>query len=190
MARLKSLDEKIRIDLKEGDHFRVGRSTSCDVVIDHLSVSSIHAVILLKNHMLKITDLGSTNGTRVNYAQIDESRYVLDGDIVEFGNLTFTVEGGDLVEPTPGDTGAHTLRNLDIQTDLESVDDTQRSISVPVDSMEEDDPHTGSYGEGDEAVSRELDPRGNRSGFLVAFGLLILGGLLILAYVWTYSPPT
>ena len=45
---------------------RIGRGTEADVRIDALGVSRLHAVLKLEGRKLTLTDLGSTNGTRVD----------------------------------------------------------------------------------------------------------------------------
>jgi DNA-binding NtrC family response regulator len=44
----------------------IGRSPSAEVQIDHRSVSRQHAVLTVVDGKLKISDLGSQNGTHVN----------------------------------------------------------------------------------------------------------------------------
>jgi len=184
MAHLKSLDDKILIPLVENVPLNLGRNPQCEVVIDDLSISSIHARLSLRNRMLKLTDLESTNGTRVNYAGIREPRYLMDGDVVEFGSLTFVVHGPELCEPDATEDNAKSLRDIGIQTSLHPVDETLRDIHVPEDLAS---------GEGgvrtEEAIDPESPSRGNPAGFAVALGLLLLGGILLLAYLWTRVPP-
>lgn len=116
MALLRSLDDQIRISIKEGDTFMVGRIPECEVVLEDGSVSSQHARVQLKKQVLHVQDLGSTNGTRVNYAQVDAPTLLLDGDIIEFGNVTFTVDAPELCSPE--DIGEVTV---DAVTKLERV---------------------------------------------------------------------
>jgi hypothetical protein len=48
------------------DGTRIGRTADATIYLDHPSVSRHHAVFLLQDDTLAITDLGSTNGTVVN----------------------------------------------------------------------------------------------------------------------------
>ncbi|MFT7463568.1 MAG: pSer/pThr/pTyr-binding forkhead associated (FHA) protein [Pseudohongiellaceae bacterium] len=50
----------------------LGRSHRCDVVIDHASISSRHAEISHSNGRWMVADLGSTNGTRLGLARLQE----------------------------------------------------------------------------------------------------------------------
>ena len=64
----------------------VGRDASNDIVLDDGSVSGSHAKIKLEGDDFFVFDLASTNGTRVNGA--DVVRHNLeDGEVVEFGKL-------------------------------------------------------------------------------------------------------
>ncbi len=185
MAHLKSLDDKILIPLVEGVPLQVGRSPRCEVVIDDLSISSVHARLSLRGGKLKLTDLESTNGTRVNYAGIREPRFLMDGDVVEFGSFTFVVHGSELSIPSPEDANAQSMRDIEVHTTLEPVDETLRDIAVPSDALEEGPSPTRNR-----VSDIETHPsRGNPAGFAVALGLLVLGGLLLLAYLWTRVPP-
>ena len=72
----------------------VGRTETNDVVIPHLAVSKHHAFFRRDQeaHRFTITDTGSTNGTKLNGQVIParEPRYIGDGDLVAFGDVTFT----------------------------------------------------------------------------------------------------
>jgi pSer/pThr/pTyr-binding forkhead associated (FHA) protein len=184
MAHLKSLDEKILIRLVENVPLQIGRSPRCEVPIDDLSISSIHARLSLRNNMLKLTDLESTNGTRVNYAAIRDPRYLMDGDVVEFGSLTFVVYGHELREPNQDEVNAQSMRDIPVQTTLEAVEDTLRDIQVPEEEL------AAVNGAGDPGESSGPAPsvRGNPAGFALAMLFLVLGGALLLAYLWTRTP--
>jgi DNA-binding winged helix-turn-helix (wHTH) protein len=55
--------------LAEGDH-TLGRGDECQVIIDAVTVSRVHARIRICGGAASIEDLGSTNGTGVNGVQI------------------------------------------------------------------------------------------------------------------------
>jgi len=63
----------------------IGRSRSCDLVIANDLVSSDHARLEEDRGQLKVTDLGSTNGTFVNGRRLDGSTIVTSGDDIRFG---------------------------------------------------------------------------------------------------------
>lgn len=63
------------IQLKPGINF-VGRGVSNDVRLDDLSISGSHCQFLVDGGGVTIKDMGSTNGTFLNQARIQESRLV------------------------------------------------------------------------------------------------------------------
>ncbi len=69
-----------------GETVTIGRSGSCDIVIEDPGVSRRHAEIARDGGRFYVTDLGSTNGTYVNGRKV--SRQLLaDGDLVSFGKV-------------------------------------------------------------------------------------------------------
>ncbi|MDZ4405838.1 FHA domain-containing protein [Prosthecobacter sp.] len=72
-------------DLKH-DATTIGRHPQSIVMLTHNSVSGHHAVIRKHGSKFDIQDLSSSNGTRVNGAQIEEAS-LNDGDRVGFGDV-------------------------------------------------------------------------------------------------------
>jgi hypothetical protein len=70
----------------------LGRSRECDVVVHDANVSRRHAELRLAAGGWVITDLGSTNGTRVNGRQIRGSETLRAGDEIELGGSVMTFE--------------------------------------------------------------------------------------------------
>lgn len=71
----------------------IGRAADNVLAIDDPRVSRHHARVAARGRALVLTDLGSTNGTRVNGVTIRE--VVLgDGDRIEIGDTTLRVRGG------------------------------------------------------------------------------------------------
>ncbi|MEO1322538.1 MAG: FHA domain-containing protein [Pseudomonadota bacterium] len=71
----------------------IGRSREdADAVIDRDDVSRRHARFEVENDVVRLTDLGSTNKTRVNGGVLDQgvSRQIYEGDRIEFGVNAFT----------------------------------------------------------------------------------------------------
>lgn len=65
------------------DTFSIGRSSSNDVVINNMGVSSFHAVISKKNGLYYIEDLNSSNGTYLNSQKISSTeRFNLEDSLV------------------------------------------------------------------------------------------------------------
>ena len=74
----------------------IGRSSSCDVRVDHTSVSRKHAVLHL-GAVPRIEDAGSANGTRVAGKPLTSGVPVpiAPGEVVEVGNVVIVLQGGD-----------------------------------------------------------------------------------------------
>jgi DNA-binding NtrC family response regulator len=74
----------------------IGRSSGCDVRIDHASVSRKHAVLHL-GAAPKIEDAGSANGTRVGGRTLASGMptAIAPGEVVEVGTVVLVIQGGD-----------------------------------------------------------------------------------------------
>ena len=74
----------------------IGRSTSCDIRIDHASVSRKHAILHLGS-IPKVEDAGSQNGTRVagRSAASGAPIPVAPGEVIEVGQVVLVIQGGD-----------------------------------------------------------------------------------------------
>jgi hypothetical protein len=72
----------------------LGRSRQCDVVLDDANVSRQHAEIRPRGGSWVLTDLGSTNGSRLNGRPVEGPEVVRSGDEIELGAtaLRFEVE--------------------------------------------------------------------------------------------------
>ena len=75
----------------------VGRSSKSDIQIDQESVSRAHSKIVNSGRVIRIRDLGSTNGTYVNDELIDE-RALEDGDFIKIGRTIFKFLSGGNIE--------------------------------------------------------------------------------------------
>jgi hypothetical protein len=71
---------------------RVGRAEDLDVWVNHRSISREHAEIVREGDRLKLRDLKSANGVRVNGREIRDA-YLSPGDRVELGQVTFRFVG-------------------------------------------------------------------------------------------------
>jgi pSer/pThr/pTyr-binding forkhead associated (FHA) protein len=65
----------------------IGREQGNDLVVDEDTVSSHHARLVSRDGGWWIEDLGSTNGTTVNDAQVDGTRVLRTGDIIQMGRV-------------------------------------------------------------------------------------------------------
>jgi hypothetical protein len=74
-----------------GAPVRIGRASECELVLKDSRVSRRHARLHARDGVLVLTDLGSTNGTRVNGHRITE--VVLGaGDRISVGDTSVVVE--------------------------------------------------------------------------------------------------
>ncbi len=84
--------------LPDGSHFplgdgpvTLGRLVECDLVLNDPNVSRRHAELRRTTDGVVITDLGSTNGTRVNGVPVREQQLV-SGDEITVGSTTLVFE--------------------------------------------------------------------------------------------------
>jgi hypothetical protein len=85
-----------------GTRFTIGRDEACDLLIEDLTVSRLHATLSRDVSGWMLADAGSTNGTRLNGWRVREPVRVREGDRVTFGSATFVMCEGQ----PPG--GQHT----------------------------------------------------------------------------------
>ena len=103
--RLQHLPEIDRTSLGTG-HFRVdargigdiadqpvviGRLAECTIPINDPSASRRHAQISVENGAVFVTDLNSTNGTKVNGRRVERQR-LATGDLITIGTTSFRFE--------------------------------------------------------------------------------------------------
>lgn len=70
----------------------MGRSRQSDVVIDDPNVSRQHAEIRPRGGSWVLTDLGSTNGSRLNGHAVEGSEVIRAGDEIELGSTSMRFE--------------------------------------------------------------------------------------------------
>ena len=70
----------------------IGRSSDCDIAFDDSNVSRRHAEITFLADTHTVTDLASTNGTKVNGVTITAPRTLRHGDIISVGTYTVRYE--------------------------------------------------------------------------------------------------
>jgi hypothetical protein len=71
--------------------FTIGRDRGCDLAIDDLTVSRVHARLQRADGGWRLFDLGSTNGTRVNGWRVRGGVEVRAGDLVRFGDAEYAL---------------------------------------------------------------------------------------------------
>ena len=78
-------EERYALDI---DAVTIGRNDSNAIVIDEDSMSGDHAALNLRaGGNYELSDLDSTNGTRLNGEKISEPVLLKDGDKIRFGNV-------------------------------------------------------------------------------------------------------
>jgi Domain of unknown function (DUF1707)/Inner membrane component of T3SS, cytoplasmic domain len=71
--------------------FTIGRAMACDFTLADLSVSRWHARLYRQDDQWLLSDLGSTNGTRLNGWRVTTGVPVKPGDHVSFGSVSFVI---------------------------------------------------------------------------------------------------
>jgi pSer/pThr/pTyr-binding forkhead associated (FHA) protein len=85
-----------------GERFTIGRDAICDLAIADMTVSRQHAQLERTPDGWMLSDLESTNGTRVNGWRVRGQVPVKVGDLVSFGSLEVILARADDAEPPPG----------------------------------------------------------------------------------------
>lgn len=85
----------------EDRQFTIGRAPSCDFTVADLSVSRWHARLQREEDSWLLSDLGSTNGTRLNGWRVTQSVQVQAGDEVSFGTVTFIITDRPVAKDRP-----------------------------------------------------------------------------------------
>ena len=117
----------------------IGRDEAADIRLDHPTVSRRHAALIFDGDIIRLKDLGSTNGTFLEGEPVGaQSVPVRDGQRIDIGPLAFMVSGGTL-QPIVQKAGRPLLvtQNLtyivaDRKTgkDLKLLDDVSLSIDT------------------------------------------------------------
>ncbi|HET9387438.1 MAG TPA: FHA domain-containing protein, partial [Gemmatimonadales bacterium] len=98
MYKLLSTSGEQAIDLQLGRKLVVGRAVTSDVPIYDPTISRRHAEIVLTTSGVRVTDLGSSNGTFLNGAKITDAEATAN-DVVTFGKVAFRVK--EVTAPLP-----------------------------------------------------------------------------------------
>ncbi len=93
-------DPAIKWTLRDGT-MTVGRASSCDIAVQHPSVSRVHARLTVGATGCRVSDLTSSNGTFVNGIRITGDADVRDGDAIAFGEVNIRVTAPPPPKPAP-----------------------------------------------------------------------------------------
>lgn len=187
MVILKSINGQIEITIQEGQNLLLGRLLKCDIALEDPSISSQHARLKLNEDHLRVVDMGSTNGTRLNYQLLTEPAYLQDGDTIEFGNVTFVVDGPGLSAPAEPNPSAQTLGSLEPIEASQNIEDTM--LNLELSSRELDEANQNPAAPESVLVTETADPeQPMRLAFYLALLLILVSGILILAHLWNLPP--
>ncbi len=70
----------------------IGRSSYCSLVLDHETLSRVHASLRVVADGIELSDLGSSNGTFVGGVAITGPTRVRPGDDIRLGNVKVWIE--------------------------------------------------------------------------------------------------
>ncbi len=78
----------------------IGRHPNCDLVLDGPAVSRVHGRVLFESGQCFFTDLGSTDGSRLNNeeTQVNQSYEIAPDDVIRIGEFALIVEA---LKPIP-----------------------------------------------------------------------------------------
>lgn len=111
-------------------YYLFGKSSVCDYVLEHPSVSSVHAALIFnKEHAcFVLLDLGSTNGTRLQGKRVEARKPVpiAVGSILQFGYSTRTYE----VRAGPATT-VKRGREEEVEKEVESITTARAAAEAP-----------------------------------------------------------
>lgn len=81
----------------------IGRSTSCDIVLNYQTVSRFHSVISRRRNAWIIFDTGSKAGIVLNGKRINKKANLSDSDRVGFGEMTYIFSAPDFGDNRKGE---------------------------------------------------------------------------------------
>ncbi len=87
-------------DLGMRDGMTIGRDETCDVRVDDVKISRVHAVVRVSWKGATIEDTGSRNGVDVNGAQVSRAP-IHRGDVIRLGETLLMVHSGPLEMEDP-----------------------------------------------------------------------------------------
>lgn len=183
----------------------VGRHQDADLLLQAAEISRRHAALLLKDQLLWVQDLNSSNGTFVNDIRIEQEKQLHDGDIVQFASFKFSVlapaqENLDLpeIEAEPVQTAVPTqdLSDLGMPSLAERAAETEvrrdgmpQNVSIPKPApipegvdVNEKQPSPVTFDEPVSRVAEEKEQQKNASVGLITIIILVI--LAVLAWLF------
>ena len=88
---LKSLIDGSSYEFNDGDVI-IGRDEACDITVDDSVLSRKHLSVTVDDTGIWAEDLGSTNGSRLNYAILRQKSALKHGDVLSLGEQEFQIQ--------------------------------------------------------------------------------------------------
>jgi hypothetical protein len=130
-----------RLDLRQGRRLSIGRTKENNIVIDHTSVSKMHASLLLNSEgKLVVADTGSTNGTYLNDERIAYGKAIeiFSGDKLKFGaidvDMEFTPRPPNVIDfeaSTAPPTEAYTIGDFQFASKADASEEPKVETKIP-----------------------------------------------------------
>jgi len=99
----------------------IGRGEKCDVQVEDVSVSREHCKVELTSTYCRITDVGSSNGMRINGMPRSE-HYLQHGDTIEMGNILVRFVAAGAWDPL--------LEQLQLQAAAPAAAASRRALTI------------------------------------------------------------
>ncbi|MHC4663882.1 MAG: FHA domain-containing protein [Planctomycetota bacterium] len=113
-----NITNKLRRIYGVRDGTTIGRDANCEIQLLNKSVSRIHARFEVMDDFIKIVDLASANGVKVNGERIDE-QLLEDGDEIKTGKILMHFEA--LADTIPPENITRVTADADIKKILDEV---------------------------------------------------------------------
>jgi two-component system response regulator AtoC len=107
----------------------IGRTSEAELFLDHSSVSRRHARLIIDRGVVRISDLDSHNGTRVNGQRLEGGRVLVTGDVVAIGEVILVLHAELLHELAPSVLDERTWRQR-LHEEVERAVSFQRPLAV------------------------------------------------------------
>lgn len=107
----------------------IGRAPEVELRVSHASVSRRHATIRIDDGVVRIADLGSHNGTRVNGEPVSEARALASGDVATVGDVVLVLHFSAPTTPARASYGEAGWRRRLVE-ELERAITAKRTLGV------------------------------------------------------------
>ncbi len=122
--------ERGEFELKEGETI-LGRDESCDIMIPDGQVSRKHTKLNFDGKETTVEDLGSFNGTFLNWTPINEKKTIKHLDVLQICKNIFVYnESEDVVEDTVSNKASQTGSNYTLEYLREVVNKIEKNIQL------------------------------------------------------------